>query len=83
MTNPINPPAFPRSCETLNERILVQMSKLIRLCEEEGYNNQTLNPSKDIIKEMRISMNVRRLTGGMVEYNHSEAMLQERQKEGK
>ena len=70
MPKPNDMPAFPRSCKTLYERILVQMSKLIRLCEQEGYNPQTLNPSRAIVKEMRRSMNVRRIVDGMVEYNH-------------
>lgn len=66
----MNKTPYKRSNSTLYERILVQMTKLIRLCEEEGYNNETLNPSRNIMKEMRAAMNVRRVVDGMVEYNH-------------
>ena len=45
------------------------MTKLVKLCEEEGYNNECLNPARNIIKEYRQSLNVRRVVDGMVEYN--------------
>ena len=48
--------SYRRSNTTLNERILVQMTKLERLCREEGYNNETLNPSRNIIKELQINL---------------------------
>ena len=57
-----------KSCTTLNERILIQMTKLVKICDEEGYNNETLNPARNIIDELRQSMNVFRVANGMVEY---------------
>ncbi len=63
---------YRRSCSTINERILVQMTKLVGLCEDEGYNNATLKSSRNIISELRESMNVRRVVDGMVEYKHEE-----------
>lgn len=60
-----------KSCSTLQERILVQMIKLENLCNEEGYNEQTLNPARRIIKELRETMNVHRVANGMVEYKYS------------
>ncbi len=65
---------YLRSCSSLNERILIQMTKLIKLCEEEGYNNETLNPARNIVKDMRSTMGIRRVVDGMVEYNHPESM---------
>ena len=57
-----------KSCTTLNERILIQMTKLVKLCDEEGYNDEILNPARNIIDELRQSMNVFRVANGMVEY---------------
>lgn len=59
---------YKKSCTTLNERILIQMTKLVKLCDKEGYNNDTLNPARNIIDELRQSMNVLRVANGMVEY---------------
>lgn len=53
---------------TRDERILIQLNKLLRLCDEEGYNNETLNPARNLLKEMREEMNVQRISGGKIEY---------------
>ena len=45
----------------LSERVLIQMTKAIRLLEEEGYNRKTLSPMKEIVKEMRKKMKVQRV----------------------
>jgi hypothetical protein len=41
--------------------ILIQMTKAVRLLEEENYNDKCLNPMREIIKSLRQELNVERV----------------------
>jgi len=45
----------------INERILMQLTKALRLLGEEGYNDKTLNPIRNMINEIREDMGVERV----------------------
>ncbi len=53
---------------TLYERIVIQMTKLVRECESEGYNAAFLEEPKKILQELRNSMRIQRVCSDGVEY---------------
>lgn len=58
--------------KAFKERILIQMTKAIRLLEQEGYNPLVLNPMRQVTDLLRYEMNVQRVktdAGEEVIYN--------------
>lgn len=43
------------------EKVLIQMTKAVRLLEDESYNEKTLNPMREVITELRSEMGVHRV----------------------
>mgnify|MGYP000380125443 CR=1 FL=1 len=54
------------------EKILLQLTKAVRLLEEENYNDKTLNPMRRCLKELRIEMDVSRVSNEQIYYNIKE-----------
>ena len=46
---------------TFDERVLIQMTKAVRLLQDEHYNSRILNPMYKIINELRKKLNVQRV----------------------
>ena len=44
-----------------NEDVLIQLTKAVRLLDEEGYNDECLNPMRKIVNRLRKEMNVARV----------------------
>jgi len=42
----------------LDEKILIQLTKAIRLLTEEGYNNKTIKPMQNIVDRLKKILNV-------------------------
>ena len=41
--------------------VLIQMTKAVRLLEDEGYNDKTLDPMRTMVKQIRKDLNVERV----------------------
>ena len=46
---------------TFKEKVLIQMTKAVRLLQDEHYNEKTLQPMRTICKELCQELNVQRV----------------------